>query len=197
MLHAPHRPARVASAAAAPRSARRRAPRAAGCEPDVTPREHRMPLTFHDVERVLRPSRWVNDIQVIGALPEHVARQTGLGSGARSVWLHQESVANICEQRHLKPRDSEFVLEYMPAAVLRPMFHGLDRKGDASRIAVAGFVRPERRYLYLALKVVPSRGLGPDEDAIWVSTGYPLSEEAVRRHLRRGTLKPVVWGMEA
>ena len=148
-----------------------------------------------DFEAVLRPSRWVSDMQVIGAIPEFVSRQIGLG--ARSVWLHQEAVANICEQRHLTPSDAEFVLDHMPAAVLHPTFYGLDVKGGARRVHLVDFIKKARRYLLLVLRVVTERRGEGEPKEIWVSTGYPLSDETVHRYLRRGKLKPVVWGMEA
>ena len=150
-----------------------------------------------DIESVLRPSRWVSDMQVIGAIPEYVAEQIGLSSPTRSVFLHQEAIANICEHRHLPPVDSEFVLEHMPVAVLRPSFFGSERKGDARRLLLVEFVKRARRYLKVVLKIVDEERPGERRCEIWVSTGYPLSEEGVRRYLRRGKLKPVVRGVEA
>jgi hypothetical protein len=128
-------------------------------------------------------------MQVIGAVPEYVARQLCLTTPARSVWLHEQTVTHICEQALLRPADSEFVLDYMPAAVLRPMFCGLDQKGDATRITLVEFIRGVRRYLHLTLTVAASRA---GDDEIWVSSGYPVSEETLRRYLRRGRLQSVV-----
>ena len=147
-----------------------------------------------DIESVLRPSRWVSDMQVIGAIPEYVAEQIGLPSRARSVFLHQEAIANICEHRHLPVVDSEFVLEHMPVAVLRPSFFGSELKGSSRRLLLVEFVRRARRYLKLVLRIVDVQQAGGNRSEIWVSTGYPLSDEAVRRYLRRGKLKPVVRG---
>jgi hypothetical protein len=142
-----------------------------------------------DVEAVLRPSRWAGGMQVIGAIPDYVATQLAIRSQARSVWLHQQTVTHICEQRHLTPRDVEFVLEYMPAAVLRPMFCGLERKGNATRLALAEFIRQERRYLYLAVKLLRARS---GDDELWVSTAHPATEETLRRYMRSGRLMGVV-----
>jgi len=140
-----------------------------------------------DIEAVLRPSRWASGMQVIGAIPAHVAAQLGLPPTARSVWLHEQTVAHITDQRNLTIADSEFVFEYMPAAVLHPMFCGREYKGDALRISLAEYVRSERRYLYLSATVV---GVG-DRDEVWVSSGYPMCEETLRRYLRCGRLQGV------
>lgn len=150
-----------------------------------------------DVESVLRPSRWVSDMQVIGAIPEYVAEQIGLTTTARAVFLHQEAVSAICERRQLPPVDSEFVLEHMPVAVLRPSFFGSEQKGHVRRVMLVEYVKRERRYLQLVLKIVDEQRPGDERDEIWVSTGYPLSEESLLRYVRRGRLKPVVRGAEA
>jgi len=143
-----------------------------------------------DIEAVLRPSRWASGMQVIGAIPAHIAGQLGLSPTARSVWLHEQTVAHITDQRNLTIADSEFVFEYMPAAVLHPMFCGREYKGDALRISLAEYVRSERRYLYLSATVV---GAG-DRDEVWVSSGYPMCEETLRRYLRCGRLQGVIAG---
>ncbi|HUF25502.1 MAG TPA: hypothetical protein VMM18_00875 [Gemmatimonadaceae bacterium] len=142
-----------------------------------------------DYEAILRPSRWADGIQVIGALPDYVIRQLGVGTCARSVWLHEQTVTQICDNRCARPSDSELVLDHMPAAVLRPMFCGIHEHAGAPRIELVEFIRPAHRYLFLGIKLV-IRGLGDDE--LWVSTGYPVSEQTLRRLLRGGRLQPVV-----
>ncbi|HVE78716.1 MAG TPA: hypothetical protein VNA89_07635 [Gemmatimonadaceae bacterium] len=142
-----------------------------------------------DFETVLRPSRWARGMQVIGALPEYVVRQLGITSAARSVWLHEHTVVHIAERTCLTPGDSEFVFEYMPAAVLRPMFCGFEARGGALRISLAEYITMERRYVYLAVKLTRTvRG----EDELWVSTGYPMNEATLRRYLRSGRLQGIV-----
>ena len=142
-----------------------------------------------DYEAILRPSRWASGIQVIGAIPEYVVSNLGLSTPARSVWLHEQTVASICDSRGLRPEDSEFVFEYMPAAVLRPMFFGLEERGDATRISLVELIRREGRYLYISAKLTRNRH---GEDELWVSTGYPISDETLRRYLRSGRLQGVV-----
>ena len=142
-----------------------------------------------DYEAILRPSRWASGIQVIGAIPEYVVTNLGLSTPARSVWLHEQTVSSICDSRGLRPEDSEFVFEYMPAAVLRPMFFGLEERGDATRISLVELIRREGRYLYIGAKLTRNRH---DEDELWVSTGYPISDETLRRYLRSGRLRGVV-----
>ena len=142
----------------------------------------------HDVEAVLRPSRWANGMQVIGAIPEYVARQLDLPTTARSVWLHEQAVAHICTRCAASPADAEFVFDYMPAAVLRPMFCGVEAKGDATRISLVEFIKPARRHLFLSVRLAATRG----GDELWVSSGYPVNDETLRRYLRTGRLQPVV-----
>ena len=142
-----------------------------------------------DYEAILRPSRWASGIQVIGAIPEYVVSNLGLSTPARSVWLHEQTVSSICDSRGLRPEDSEFVFEYMPAAVLRPMFFGLEERGDATRISLVELIRRENRYLYIGAKLTKARS---GDDELWVSTGYPISDETLRRYLRSGRLQGVV-----
>ncbi len=142
-----------------------------------------------DYEAILRPSRWADGIQVIGAIPDYVARQLGLMSSARSVWLHEQTVTHICDQQSARPSDSELVLEYMPAVVLRPMFCGMHDYAGAARIELVEYIKPAHRYVYLCLKVVAHV---LNEDELWVSTGYPVSDLTLRRLLRGGRLQPVV-----
>ena len=142
-----------------------------------------------DYEAVLRPSRWAEGMQVIGAVPEYVMGQLRIVSPARSVWLHEQMVAHICDRRNVTPSDSEFVFDHMPAAVLRPTFCGAELRGDYIRLSMAGFIRPAGRYIYLAAKL--TRGTdGPDE--LWVSAAYPMSDATLRRYLRCGRLTGVV-----
>jgi hypothetical protein len=141
-----------------------------------------------DVEAVLRPSRWANGMQVIGAIPGYVARQLDLATAARSVWLHEQAVAHICTRCAASPADAEFVFDYMPAAVLRPMFCGVERKGETTRISLVEFIKAERRYLFLSVRLATTRG----GDELWVSSGYPVNDETLRRYLRTGRLQPVV-----
>ena len=141
-----------------------------------------------DIEAVLRPSRWASGMQVIGALPDYVATQLGLTTAARSVFLHQQTVAYICEQRTLTPRDAEFVFDYMPAPILRPMFCGAEERGDDRRVVLAEYIKKEGRYLYVVLTVARVRG----GDELWVSGAHPMSEVTLRRHLRHGRLRSVV-----
>ena len=142
-----------------------------------------------DFEAILRPSRWADGIQVIGAIPEYVARQLGMGTRARSVWLHEQTVTQICEHRCAKPIDSELVLDYMPAVVMRPMFCGIHEYAGATRIELVEYIRPAHRYVYLGIKLV-AHPLAEDE--LWVSTGYPVCEQTLRRLMRQGRLQPVV-----
>ena len=141
-----------------------------------------------DFELVLRPSRWARGMQVVGAIPEHIVAQLGLLTSCRSVWLHEESVSHICGRHEATPRDAEFVLEYMPAAVMHPMFCGLEWRGDATRIALVDFIAAERRYLYLSIKL--ARGSAGD-DEMWVGGGYPMREHTLRRYLRAKRLQAV------
>ena len=142
-----------------------------------------------DYEAILRPSRWASGMQVIGAIPDYVVTNLGLATTARSVWLHEQTVASICDSRGLRPEDSEFVFEYMPAAVLRPMFFGIEERGDAMRISLVELIRREGRYLYISAKMTHSRS---GDDELWVSTGYPISDVTLRRYLRSGRLRGVV-----
>ena len=142
-----------------------------------------------DYEAILRPSRWADGIQVIGAIPDYVARQLGFRSAARSVWLHEQTVMHICEQRCAKPSDSELLLDHMPAVVMRPMFCGMHDYAGSPRIELVEYIRSAHRYLFLGIKLVSHAF---DADELWVSTGYPVSEQTLRRLLRAGRLQPVV-----
>jgi hypothetical protein len=155
----------------------------------ATPVSVRQTPRHLDYEAILRPSRWASGIQVIGAIPEYVVTNLGLSTPARSVWLHEQTVASICDSRGLRPEDSEFVFEYMPAAVLRPMFFGLEHRGEATRISLVELIRREGRYLYISAKLTRARN---GDDELWVSTGYPISDETLRRYLRSGRLQGVV-----
>lgn len=130
-------------------------------------------------------------MQVVGAIPEHVARQLGLSTSARTVFLHERTVAAIGAAHERVPRDAEMVFEHMPAPICRPMFCGLEARGDVLRVGLAEFVSAERRYLYVTLTLVRARG-GADE--LWVSAAHPMSEATLRRYLRRGRLQGVVGG---
>jgi hypothetical protein len=141
-----------------------------------------------DYEAVLRPSRWARGMQVVGALPDHVAQQLALPGICHSVWLHEGTVVHICERANIAPADSEFVLEWMPAAVLHPMFCGIERRGDTTRVSLVEYVRAARRYIFLGLRVARSAHA---EDELWVSTGHPMSEATLRRYLRSGRLEAV------
>ena len=142
-----------------------------------------------DFEAILRPSRWASGMQVIGAIPDFVITNLGLTTSARSVWLHEQTVSSLCDSRGLRPQDSEFVFEYMPAAVFRPMFFGIEQRGESQRISLVELIRGEGRYLYLGIKLTRSKS---GDDELWISTGYPISDETLRRYLRSGRLKGVV-----
>jgi hypothetical protein len=141
-----------------------------------------------DYEAVLRPSRWARGMQVVGALPDHVAAQLSLPGICHSVWLHEGTVVHICERANVAPADSEFVLEWMPAAVLHPMFCGIERRGETTRVSLVEYVRAARRYIFLGLRVARSAHA---DDELWVSTGHPMSEATLRRYLRSGRLEAV------
>lgn len=141
-----------------------------------------------DFEAILRPSRWADGIQVIGAVPEYVVRQLGIASRARSVWLHEQTVMHLCDRPTGTLRDSEFVFEYLPAAVMRPMFCARSERGSVTRLHLVEYIREEHRYLFVALKVVSAA----EGDELWVSTAFPMSEDTLRRELRRCRLQPVI-----
>ena len=128
-------------------------------------------------------------MQVIGAIPEYVVANLGLTTQARSVWLHEQTVTSLCDSRGLCPQDSEFVFEFMPAAVFRPMFFGVEERGGSQRISLVELIRGQGRYLYLGVKLTKARS---GEDELWISTGYPMSDETLRRYLRSGRLRGVV-----
>ena len=128
-------------------------------------------------------------MQVIGAIPDFVVSNLGLTTTARSVWLHEQTVSSLCDSRGLRLQDSEFVFEYMPAAVLRPMFFGVEQRGDSTRISLVEHIRGEGRYLYVGVKLTTSKN---GDDELWISTGYPISDATLRRYLRSGRLKGVV-----
>lgn len=139
-----------------------------------------------DAEYALTPHANVAEIQVVGALSDHVIRHIGIETLAQSVFLHQLAVKHIVGQRGV---DATFVLEHMPKAVLHPMYAGRDRR-DRKRALLVEFVKPMQRYLCVALKFLCDRGDQADE--IWVSTGHPMGTESLRRCLKQGRLTPVV-----
>jgi len=137
-----------------------------------------------DAEASLRPVGGVADIQVIGALPDRVIELLALRTAARSVWIHQDTVHHIVTQRG---GDSEFVLEHLPQAVLRPQLAGLELS-DPSRVRLVYYVDGNACYLHVSLKVVAAIESNSSHDELWVSTAYRMGTRSLTRLSNKATL---------
>lgn len=140
------------------------------------------PDRLRAAEAVLRPVAGVEELQVVGAVPEAVVALLGLRTAARSVWLHPDAVAHIAAQRARAPGDAEFVLQHLAAAVLRPHWAALER--DGRRVRLVHVVRAGSGYLFVALKCVTAAEAATGADEIWVSTAYRLGPRSLTRQLR-------------
>ncbi len=140
-------------------------------------------------EPILRPVAGVADVQVVGAIDEAILSECGLVTSARSVWLHQSTVRHI-QDRRMAPRDVEFALQYMPAAILRPHFFGVDlREARGNRFHLVHLVRDfEGRPLYVALKLVSAVDASSETDELWVSTAYPIARNFLTQKRYQNTL---------
>lgn len=129
-----------------------------------------------------------HELQVVGALPDNLVEELGIVTIARTVFIGPTGIVHIIGQRG---RDALFVLKHVGAVVRHPIFWGVD-PGDANRVLLVERVEKER-HLCIVLKFLPAAKAATLEDEIWVTTGYPVGEESLRRMLRGGRLRPLVW----
>ena len=137
-----------------------------------------------DSEAALRPVGGVADIQVVGALSERIAALLGLSTGARSVWMHQDTVGHVVTRRD---RDAEFVLEHLPGAILRPQFVGIEFC-DADRVRLVHRLEKHDCYVHVAIKLVVAAEAGSGIDELWVSTAYKMGARSLTRLRKKTTL---------
>lgn len=137
-----------------------------------------------DSEAALRPVGGVADIQVVGALSDRVVELLALQTAARSVWMHPKSVSHIIGQRG---KDSEFVLQHLPRAVLQPHFVGIEFR-DRSRVRLVHRMDDHDCHLHVAVKLVVASAAGSGFDEFWVSTAYRMGSQSLTRMRNKTTL---------
>jgi hypothetical protein len=158
-----------------------------------------MPIGSRGAESILRPVGGVEEIQVVGAVPDVVLEQLEVVTGARSVWLHPDIVQHIYAQRAAKKRqietgDAEFSLQHLPATILRPDYCGLDKRDERRRrIDLVRAVPGTGRFLFTSIKVVGSSESHAGSDEIWVCTAHPLGGSFLTQKRYRDTLQAVRW----
>jgi hypothetical protein len=139
----------------------------------------------------LRPVGGVDEIQVIGALPDRVADLLGLKTSSRSVWLHPNTAHHISTRRGVERGEADFVLSHMPLAILRPHYCGCDPRSEG-RYDLVFVPEGAPRAVFVALKIVPALQADQSEhDEIWVSTAHPLARNFLSRKRYRASLRPV------
>lgn len=136
----------------------------------------------------LRPVGGVQDIQVVGALADVLVAHLDLKTAARSVWMHQDVVQHIQEQR--THTDAAFVLEHMASVVFRPDWAGWD-SGDHRRHILVKAVA--RRLVFVAIKCVSAELARSANDEIWVSTSWVTNPDSLTRKRWARTLMVVPW----
>jgi hypothetical protein len=161
-------------------------------DPDVAETDdvHRALDRWQRVKEVLRPVAGVQEIQVVGALSDTVARQIGLPTSIRTVLIHPDVVQHILEQRKGGADDAEIVFQHMADAIAHPHFCGPDPR-QPHRYDLAYFVPPdELRPMIVAIKFVPSVAATTQLDELWVSTAYRLSARFRERIRWQQSLRP-------
>lgn len=134
-------------------------------------------------EALLRPVAGVAEIQVIGALADHIAQALALPTTARSVWLHPDTATHVVSRRQA---DADFVLSNLPRAILRPHFAGVELC-DSRRVRLVHTVAA-RSHLHVALKLVLAAEAGSATDELWVSTAYRIGATSLTRLRNKSTL---------
>jgi hypothetical protein len=95
----------------------------------------------------------------------------------RTVFVHPDTIHHIAAGRR---SDTEFVLQYMPAAILRPHYCGLDPR-HVNRYDLVHLAEGDERAVLVAIKFVPAIDAGSSVDELWVSTGHPLPRSFLKR----------------
>jgi hypothetical protein len=149
--------------------------------------EEQEPDRWQKAKHALQPLA-VNEIQVAGALSDSVAVQLGIPTRVRTVLIHPDVVQHILTQREGGLQDAEFVLTHMADAIGRPHYCGRDPR-QHNRFDLVFRVESEERNLFVAVKLVLASAAATSQDELWVSTGYPLGADFLRRKRWRETLQ--------
>lgn len=121
----------------------------------------------------LRPVGGVEEIQVVGAIPDVVFDQCGFSTRARSVWMHPDVVRKIERKR---PGVVDFTLNHLSEVILQPHYCGRDpRDAGGRRIDLVHLVGEcGGRPLFVSVKLVHAADAATGDDELWVSTAHPL-----------------------
>jgi hypothetical protein len=138
-----------------------------------------------NAQAALRPVVGGGEIQVIGALSEPVALVLGLPTTVRTVFVHPDTIHHVAQGRR---SDTEFVLQYMPAAILQPHYCGQDPRHQ-NRYDLVHVEHGGERAVLVAIKFVSAVAAGSLVDELWVSTGYPLRRGFLKRRRWKESLK--------
>lgn len=144
-----------------------------------------------EIKAALRPIVGGGEVQVVGALSDHVLSQMAWPRTNPSVWLHPSTVTHIYEQR--SELDGQLVLNNMAETITSPDWFGPD-PSDTRRIVLVRKLEPATLSLCIAVKLVRADKSHSGYDEIWVSTGFPVRTSALTGNRWRNKLQPLIVG---
>jgi hypothetical protein len=147
-----------------------------------------MPQTLS--QPALRRIGVVQEVVVLGPLPEAAARHLGLETPERAVWLHPNTAHHIYTQRGFEDGEAEFVFHHLPRAVCAPHYCGRDPRAPG-RLDLVYVAEDGARAVFTGLKVVDAAAALSGRDEIWVSTAHRLPGSFLSRKRYRDTLRPL------
>lgn len=141
-------------------------------------------------EAALRRIGVIEEVVVLGRLPEHAARRLELATAERTVWLHPNTAHHIYTERGFQRGEAEFIFTHLPRVIAAPHFCGRDPR-TGGRLDLVHLAEDGARAVFAALKVVDAERALSGRDEIWVSTAHPLPNNFLARKRYRDSLMPL------
>ena len=139
---------------------------------------------------VLRRIGVMEEVVVLGRLPEAAVRHLGLATPERTVWLHPNTAHHIYLQRGFEVGEADFVFRHLPRVVCQPHYCGCDPRSPR-RLDLVNVADDGARAVFAGLKVVEAATALSGRDEIWVSTAHRLPGNFLARKRYRHSLRPL------
>ena len=141
-------------------------------------------------ETVLRRIGVIQEVVVLGRLPEAAVRHLDLATLERTVLLHPNTAHHIYTERGFEDGESEFVFQHLPRVVCEPHYCGWDPR-SSRRLDLVYVAEGGARAIFAGLKVVDASTARSGRDEIWVSTAHRLPGNFLARKRYRHSLRPL------
>jgi hypothetical protein len=141
-------------------------------------------------EAALRRIGVIEDVVVLGEIPEPAARHLGVATDERTVWLHPNTAHHIYTRRGFEDGEAAFVFRHLPRVIYEPHFCGCDPR-TCGRLDLVHVTEDDARAVFAALKVVSGASAPSGRDEIWVSTAHRLPTNFLSRKRYRDSLQPL------